>query len=132
MHSVPINLIADQEIEALGKRINVHDIETITLDTNGNIVNISLHKEDDRGGWRCSKCGDRVPTKILLRDGLCFECAIVDELFGAIDVVETGNERTISCADCGKSLAKTTIGTPLTGITMGCCKKIRMIPEGKY
>lgn len=36
-HSTKINLIADQEIELLGIKVNVHMIESIAVDSNGNI-----------------------------------------------------------------------------------------------
>lgn len=36
-HSTKINLISDQEIELLGIKVNVHMIESIAVDSNGNI-----------------------------------------------------------------------------------------------
>ena len=40
-HSIKITLIADQEIRLLGDVINIHDIETIKLNSHGVIVSYS-------------------------------------------------------------------------------------------
>jgi len=34
-HSVQVTLIADQYVQLLGKEVNVHDLDTITLDNDG-------------------------------------------------------------------------------------------------
>jgi hypothetical protein len=41
-HSVSVTLIADQEVYILGKRVNIHDLCTITLDDYGKIVDASI------------------------------------------------------------------------------------------
>lgn len=49
-HSVKVTLIADQVIDILGKRVNVHDLITITLDDDGKIVDatVRVNKETAR------------------------------------------------------------------------------------
>ena len=46
-HTVNIKLIANQEIEVLGQIINIDDIETILLNSNGKIESVFC---------RCEKC----------------------------------------------------------------------------
>ncbi len=41
-HTVKVNLIADQEIEVDGQEVNIHDIRTITVDTDGRIIDVVL------------------------------------------------------------------------------------------
>lgn len=41
-HSVKVNLIANQTISFFGKEVNIHDIETICLDSNGEIESYKL------------------------------------------------------------------------------------------
>ena len=45
-HRVEVGMIADQEIDINGKRINVHDIEIIVVDGNGLIVEFFLKEVD--------------------------------------------------------------------------------------
>lgn len=80
-HTVQVNMIADQEISINGIEINIHDIKTIYVDSNGKIYdvfcfekseNVKLkteelfdadpncdHEEDVTcmSGIRCKKCG---------------------------------------------------------------------------
>ena len=37
-HTVPVNLIADQEIKLLGKTVNIYNLKTIVLNENGKVV----------------------------------------------------------------------------------------------
>ena len=47
-HRVTINMIADQEISIMGKNINIHDIDTIIVNDDGQIVETWLKKEEVR------------------------------------------------------------------------------------
>ncbi len=38
-HTVEVKMIADQEIEIAGKKVNIHDIQTIVVDGRGKIIN---------------------------------------------------------------------------------------------
>lgn len=51
-HSVKVTLIADQCIELLGNDINIHDLEHIVLDSNGQIIDFRLSM------LGCPFCGD--------------------------------------------------------------------------
>ena len=44
-HSVQITLIADQLIEILGKKVNVHDIECIMVNDIGIIMGVTISRE---------------------------------------------------------------------------------------
>lgn len=48
-HSVTVRLIADQEIEVNGKTINIHDIRTIYVNSQGQITMVSLDKYSETG-----------------------------------------------------------------------------------
>lgn len=56
-HSVKVTLIADQEIELLNRTVNVHDIESIRLNSRGQIIDafLTLRYEDEEThpwkGW---------------------------------------------------------------------------------
>ncbi len=57
-HSVKVTLIADQEIEILGKEINVHKIIAIKVDADGTITDALLaperpgiYQEQEYGYW---------------------------------------------------------------------------------
>jgi len=42
-HSVKVTLIADQEITLFGHEVNVHDIKTIVLNSDGVIVSFAVN-----------------------------------------------------------------------------------------
>jgi len=44
-HTVPVFLIADQEIEILGNKVNIHMIKSIKLNSKGRIVEITCTTE---------------------------------------------------------------------------------------
>ena len=44
-HSAYIKLIADQEVIILGDTVNIHDIESITIDGSGKIIDYYLKVE---------------------------------------------------------------------------------------
>lgn len=55
-HTVGIYLVADQEINILGRRINIHDLQTINLDSEGRITDAYLNPTTPPGhkrfiGW---------------------------------------------------------------------------------
>jgi len=45
MHTVSVNLIADQEIKIGGKRVNVHDIYSVKVNGEGVIINAYVEPE---------------------------------------------------------------------------------------
>ena len=54
-HSVEVTLIADQEIELIGKTVNIHNLRTIHLDSGGAIVGYELYpdiKADEIDNWK--------------------------------------------------------------------------------
>ncbi len=44
-HSVTVNMIADQEIDICGRRVNIHDISAIAVDADGKITDAYLEPE---------------------------------------------------------------------------------------
>jgi hypothetical protein len=52
MHTVKVNLIADQSIYIFGKDVNVHDIVSIRLDHEGKIDGYSVGDEEEVFGTR--------------------------------------------------------------------------------
>ena len=48
-HSVEIRLIADQEIKLLNRIINIHDLEAIWLNGNGEVSDFVLKPKEE--GW---------------------------------------------------------------------------------
>lgn len=78
-HTVQVNLIADHGISIMGSEINVHNIETIFLDSIGQIYNIKLkHPEYPylQHGWPCEVWeGDARGcfAKNLIRRFNCFD-----------------------------------------------------------
>ena len=51
-HSVGVQLIADQEIEFKGRRVNIHNIASIIVDAHGQIEDIYLVPEGETyEGW---------------------------------------------------------------------------------
>ena len=44
-HFVKITIIANQEIELLGKTVNIYNLESINLDSEGKIIDYSLEKK---------------------------------------------------------------------------------------
>lgn len=44
-HSTKITLIADQEITLLGEEVNIHDLERITLGSQGEVRSYSIQEE---------------------------------------------------------------------------------------
>jgi len=44
-HSVPITIIVDGEIRLCGEEVNVHDLESIVLDSDGRVVEFRLFKK---------------------------------------------------------------------------------------
>lgn len=52
-HSTRVTLIADQEIEIQGRRVNVHDIRSIVVDSEGKITDAYLETEpgERHEGW---------------------------------------------------------------------------------
>jgi hypothetical protein len=46
-HSVKVTIIADQEIELLGKVVNIHDILSISLDEHGKIIEFTSFDDND-------------------------------------------------------------------------------------
>jgi len=41
-HTTKISMISDQEIRINGQDINIHDIKTIIVDSNGQIIDVIL------------------------------------------------------------------------------------------
>lgn len=52
-HSVGVTLIADQEIEIQGRRVNVENIKSILVDSEGKIIDAYLEPEpgEKYEGW---------------------------------------------------------------------------------
>jgi len=52
-HSVGVTLIADQEIEIQGRQVNIHDIKSILVDSEGKIADAYLEPEpgEEYAGW---------------------------------------------------------------------------------
>lgn len=52
-HSVEVTLIADQEIEIQGRRVNIHNIKSIIVDSEGKITDAYLEPEpgEKYEGW---------------------------------------------------------------------------------
>lgn len=52
-HSTTIRLIADQEVEFMGVKVNIHDIGAVEIDYKGIVVNVFLEPENDEihKGW---------------------------------------------------------------------------------
>ena len=48
-HSVDVKIIADQEIQVLGKTINIHDITMIEFSPDGRIIRVLI---------QCERCGN--------------------------------------------------------------------------
>lgn len=48
MHTTKLTVIADQEIEINGETVNIHDLRSITLDSDGRIVDYSLIETDQK------------------------------------------------------------------------------------
>ncbi len=68
-HSVQVTLIADQHVQILGKEINVHDLKTITLNSDGTIASFQAQEF-------CVRCEAPIPPDKALYpipgdDGLC-------------------------------------------------------------
>ena len=51
-HSVDVTLIADQEIEIEGRKVNIHNIKSIVVNSEGKIVDASVEPEGENyKGW---------------------------------------------------------------------------------
>jgi len=52
-HKVGVTLIADQEIDICGRRVNIHDIMSIIVDADGKITDAYLASanEEKYEGW---------------------------------------------------------------------------------
>ena len=51
-HSVSVTMVADQEIDVQGRRVNIHSIKTIIVDSNGKITDVYLEPEGEKyEGW---------------------------------------------------------------------------------
>jgi len=61
-HSVEVTLIADQEIEIQGRRVNVHNIKTILVNPEGKIIDAYLEPEpgEKYEGWLSEECRKEV------------------------------------------------------------------------
>ena len=46
-HTTKISMIADQEIRINGQNINIHDIKTIIVDSNGQIIDVMLEESKE-------------------------------------------------------------------------------------
>lgn len=58
-HSARIIIISDQEIRLCGKEVNIHDIESVTLDDNGHVVGFTLLRPKRiLADWEIIKRGD--------------------------------------------------------------------------
>ena len=47
-HSVKITIIADQGITILGKDINIHDLKSLTLNSNGGIIGYLANDSEEK------------------------------------------------------------------------------------
>jgi len=58
-HSVEVTLIADQEFEIQGRKVNIHDIKTIIVDGQGIIIDARIEPEPEETyrGWLSEKQG---------------------------------------------------------------------------
>ena len=56
LHTVTVNFVADQEIKLLGKYVNIYDLQTIFVESDGRIVNYKIASQQSVEADSCVWC----------------------------------------------------------------------------